>query len=105
MYGRTEVQGRVRVIQPEVCEEGTHANTRDCTGIVFLDGRRGAHKIKRHAGINAKVSRKVVAESGSKIVDGPIAAVASFELGSQRPSGSEASGVIFCRPGCSRIRR
>ncbi len=104
MYGRTEVEGRVRVVQPEVREERTYANPGDGTRIVVLDGRRGAHKIERHARINAKVTRKVVAESGSKIVDGPLAAVAIFELGSQCPSGSEASRVSFCRTACGRVR-
>src|SRR5258708_6926804 len=86
MQGRTEVHGRVREIQAEIREERAHANSRDCTGIIFLDGRSGARKIKRHAGVNSKVTRKVIADGGSKIVDRAIAAVASFELGSQRQS-------------------
>src|SRR5258708_9008938 len=58
MQGRTEVQRRVRIIQPEVREESTHANAGDCAGIVSLDGSWCAHKIKRHARIHAKMAGK-----------------------------------------------
>jgi hypothetical protein len=63
MYGRTEVQGRVRVVQPEIRKESTYADAGDCTGIVLLDGSRGAQKIKWHARVNSKVAGKIVAES------------------------------------------
>ena len=53
----------------------------------------------RNAGVNSEVTRKVVSQSGAQIVDSAVAAVASFELGSQRDSRSEASGIIFRRPG------
>src|SRR5258706_10632202 len=47
--------------------------------------------------IDAEVARKVVSQSGAEIVHAAVAAVASFELGSQRDSRSEASGIIFRR--------
>src|SRR5713226_7084098 len=60
MDGRTVVQGLVGIVQPEVREETADANTGNRTRIIFLDGRRGADKIKRHAGVHSKVTRKVV---------------------------------------------
>jgi len=81
MHGGTEVQGRIRKIHTEIREESTYANAGDRARIIFLDGRRSAYKIKRHAGIDGEVPGKVVAESGSNIVDRAIAAVTAFELG------------------------
>src|SRR6266481_1980341 len=52
------------------------------------------------------MAEKIVAKRRSHIVDRTVAvAVTSFELGSQRPAGSEASGVVFCRPGGGGNRR
>src|SRR5260370_9234318 len=93
MQCRTEAQGRVRVVQAEIREERAHANSRDCAGIILLDGSRGARKIKRHAHINTKVTRKVIADGGPNILDRAIAAVPSFELVSQLQSRSQASVI------------
>src|SRR5882762_9595986 len=69
MQGRTEIQRRVREIQPEVREESTNADTGDCTGFVFLDGRRSAHEIKLHTRSHTKVPRRVMDDSRPKFVD------------------------------------
>jgi len=54
--GRAVVQGRVGIVQPEVREESTNANTGDCAWIVFLDRGGGADKVQRHACVNSKVA-------------------------------------------------
>jgi hypothetical protein len=102
--GRAVIQGIVGIVQSEVREESANANTGNHARVIFLDGRGRADKVERHAGINSKVARKVESESGCKIVDTPIAAVAAFKSRAHGPAGSEASGVIFCRPGCSGVR-
>src|SRR5260370_37685967 len=99
VHGGAVIQRFIRIIPAQIGEETADANSGSGAGIIVLDRGGRADKIKRNAGVNSKVTRKVVSQCGAEIVDATIAAVASFELGSQRDSGSEASGIIFCRPG------
>src|SRR2546426_1128078 len=98
--GGTIIQGFVGIIPPQIRKETADANSRSSARITVLDRCGGAHKIERNAGVQSEVTRKVVSQSGAEIVDAAVAAVASFELAAQSPTRGEASGVIFCRPGC-----
>src|SRR6266481_1126010 len=97
--GGAVIQCFVGIIPAQIGEETADANPGSGAGITVFDRRGRTHKVKWNACVNSKVTRKVVSQCGAEIVDPTIAAVASFELGSQRDSGSETSGIIFCRPG------
>ena len=98
--GGTIIQGFVGIIPPQIRKETADANSQSSARITVLDRCGGAHKIERNAGVQSEVTRKVVSQSGAEIVDATVIAVASFELAAQSPTRGEASGVIFCRPGC-----
>src|SRR6266851_1362347 len=89
-----QVHGR-SIIPPQIREETADANAGNSAGVI--DGGGRAHKIERNARIQTKVTRKVVSQSGSHVVNAAVVAVAALELGSQCPSRSEAPGVVFCR--------
>src|SRR5260370_30973442 len=88
---RTEAHGPVREIQAEVREERAHANSGDCTGIILLDGRSRARKIKRHAHINAKVAGKNLIQKGGTKADKDTAPVTTFRMPSPPQSHSNSS--------------
>src|SRR6266852_6770087 len=102
VHGGAVIQRFIRIIPAQIGEETADANSGSGAGIIVLDRSGRTDKIKRNAGVNSKVTRKVVSQRRAEIVDAAIAAVASFELGPQRDSRSETSGIIFCRPGCRR---
>src|SRR5260370_33972187 len=97
VHGRSIIQGLLGIIPPQIREETADANAGNSAGVI--DGGGRAHKIERNARIQTKVTRKVVSQSGSHVVNAAVAAVAALDLSSQCPSRGEASGVVFCGPG------
>src|SRR5260370_21556282 len=96
------IQRFFRIIPPQIREETADANAGNSAGVI--DGGGRAHKIERNTSIQTKVTRKVVSQSGSHVVNAAVVAVAALELGSQCPARGEASGVVFCGPGGGGVR-
>src|SRR5712692_5547351 len=98
VYCRAEVQRRIRVVPSEICKESPDANTGNCAWIVVLNRGWRSDKVKRHARVNSKMTRKIVANRRSEVVYRAIAAGAALEFGSESPPGSEAFRSIFFWP-------
>src|SRR5215471_9448341 len=83
-HGAT-VQEVTRIIPPQIREEGSDADPGNRAGIILLDRRGGADKIKRYTCVHSEVTRKIVPKSRAHVIHSAVATIAAFEPCSQRP--------------------
>ena len=85
MDRRAIVKKVSRISPSEVREESSYADPGDRAGIILLDRRGGADKIKGDTCVHSEVTRKIVPKSRAHVIHPAVATIAAFEPCSQRP--------------------